>query len=95
MLVLWCSVQVADAIHHIEESHESSCDIGDTHMCHPHGELEICDLCTIVHGNAEFVTSFSSNTTLIASKTVGCRLISIEANATYRLNSTRGPPESV
>ncbi|MBO6516719.1 MAG: hypothetical protein JJ975_09225 [Bacteroidia bacterium] len=50
LLLFWVSLQTADILHHLHEEVEETCQIGEEHICAPHHEAEMCELCVLVHG---------------------------------------------
>ena len=95
LLTLWLSVQCIDAWHHIHEIHESDCTAETSHYCEPHAELELCDLCTIVHGATDQINAFEEPILYVTS--VEIRVVKTSP-ALSNWSSTivsRGPPRLV
>jgi hypothetical protein len=91
-LVLWCSVQLIDVCHHVFEEHEQICEIGEEHFCEPHCELEICDLCTVVHGASITSSYYVSSKVVLNPNRHKSFYKSVDNRLFQPVGNPRGPP---
>jgi hypothetical protein len=92
LLVIWTGIQMADLYHHAHEEAEVHCEVDGDHFCETHLELELCGLCTVVHGNADIKSEFS--VPVVYREQTDVYAIHTENTATESKRSLflRGPP---
>lgn len=95
MLLVWISIQTIDVIHHFSHHHEEVCETEGSHVCEDHAEVEICDLCTVLHQGYDIEQpSFAGYVTLVKTDYHTFNVTS-NYNITPSCLWNKGPPVSV
>lgn len=95
MLLLWSSVQAVDVWHHIHEIHEAECTAEVDHYCAPHAEVELCGLCSVIHGNAVQTEAFQASERVSYSEEFTCKEVGKALVSESETEVSRGPPSSL